>query len=311
MACWRRPPDGAARALEPVARVRPGTARPEAGTRARRPTARASPARGAAAPTRAAGRTAPAGRGTATRPPGGDAAALDEPPADLPPMELPPPSQLPPAEAPPPQAAEPGRQGWFSRLKAGLARSTAKLTDSVTAVFTKRKLDEAALEELEETLIAADLGVAASRPHRRRLPPDPLRQGGYRRGGEGDAGRGDRRDPRPGRPAPGDRPRPRAACRAGGRRQRHRQDDDDRQARPAVSRPGAEGRLRRRRHLPRRRRRTVAGLGRPHRRTLLPARQAWRGCRGPRLRRADRARGQTVWTCCWSIPPGGCTTNPR
>ena len=87
---------------------------------------------------------------------------FDEPPADAPPVELPPPAQLPPLEAPPPQAEEPARQGWFSRLKAGLARSTAKLTDSVTAVFTKRKLDEAALEELEETLIAADLGVAAS-----------------------------------------------------------------------------------------------------------------------------------------------------
>ena len=87
---------------------------------------------------------------------------FEEPPADLPPVEFPPPSQLPPLEAPPPQAEEPARQGWFTRLKAGLARSTAKLTESVTAVFTKRKLDDAALEELEETLIAADLGVAAS-----------------------------------------------------------------------------------------------------------------------------------------------------
>jgi fused signal recognition particle receptor len=83
---------------------------------------------------------------------------------EAPPVELPPPSQLPPAEAPPPQAEEPAAKGgWFSRLKAGLARSTAKLTDSVTGIFTKRKLDDAALEELEETLIAADLGVAASR----------------------------------------------------------------------------------------------------------------------------------------------------
>jgi fused signal recognition particle receptor len=47
-------------------------------------------------------------------------------------------------------------------LKAGLARSTAKLTDAIGSVFTKRKLDDAALEELEETLIAADLGVSAS-----------------------------------------------------------------------------------------------------------------------------------------------------
>jgi fused signal recognition particle receptor len=53
--------------------------------------------------------------------------------------------------------------GFFSRLKEGLSRSTQKLSSSITAVFTKRKLDEAALEELEELLIAADLGPTAAR----------------------------------------------------------------------------------------------------------------------------------------------------
>ena len=52
--------------------------------------------------------------------------------------------------------------GFFSRLKEGLSRSTQKLSSSITAVFTKRKLDEAALDELEELLIAADLGPAAA-----------------------------------------------------------------------------------------------------------------------------------------------------
>ncbi len=65
------------------------------------------------------------------------------------------------AAAPPPDAPEEPR-GFFSRLKVGLARSTRALTDNISAVFTKRKLDDAALEELEETLIAADIGVAAS-----------------------------------------------------------------------------------------------------------------------------------------------------
>ena len=94
---------------------------------------------------------------------------LEEPAPEPPPQELPPPEPLPPAKAPPTRAAAPApeepaaKSGWFSRLKAGLARSTAKLTDSVTGIFTKRKLDDEALEELEETLIAADLGVAASR----------------------------------------------------------------------------------------------------------------------------------------------------
>lgn len=44
--------------------------------------------------------------------------------------------------------------GWLSRLSSGLKKSSQKFTD----VLTKRKLDDAALEELEETLIMADLG---------------------------------------------------------------------------------------------------------------------------------------------------------
>ena len=48
--------------------------------------------------------------------------------------------------------------GFFSRLKEGLSRSTQKLTGGIAAVLTKRKLDDAGLEELEELLIGADLG---------------------------------------------------------------------------------------------------------------------------------------------------------
>ena len=52
--------------------------------------------------------------------------------------------------------------GWFSRLKAGLSRSSSSLTAKIAGVVAKRRLDEATLEELEETLIAADLGVETS-----------------------------------------------------------------------------------------------------------------------------------------------------
>ena len=52
--------------------------------------------------------------------------------------------------------------GFFSRLKDGLAKSTQKLTGGISAVITRRKLDDAALAELEETLIAADLGPAVA-----------------------------------------------------------------------------------------------------------------------------------------------------
>ncbi len=54
------------------------------------------------------------------------------------------------------------KKGWFGRLKEGLARSASSLTQGVAAIFTKRKLDQAALDELEELLIRADLGVATA-----------------------------------------------------------------------------------------------------------------------------------------------------
>jgi len=53
--------------------------------------------------------------------------------------------------------------GFFSRLKEGLSRSTQKLTDGITTVFRKRRLDDAALEELEDLLISADLGTEGAR----------------------------------------------------------------------------------------------------------------------------------------------------
>ena len=54
------------------------------------------------------------------------------------------------------------KKGWLGRLREGLSRSSAKVTESITSVFTKRKLDDEALEELEDILIAADLGPATA-----------------------------------------------------------------------------------------------------------------------------------------------------
>jgi fused signal recognition particle receptor len=59
------------------------------------------------------------------------------------------------------EAAAPNR-GWLRRLRDGLTRTSAKLTEGITAIFTKRKLDQAALDELEELLIAADLGPSTA-----------------------------------------------------------------------------------------------------------------------------------------------------
>ena len=54
------------------------------------------------------------------------------------------------------------RGGWFSRLKAGLTRSSSKIGDGISGIFTKRKLDDDALEDLEELLITSDLGVTTA-----------------------------------------------------------------------------------------------------------------------------------------------------
>jgi len=52
--------------------------------------------------------------------------------------------------------------GWLGRIKAGLSRSSSRLAQGIGDLFTKRKLDDAALEELEELLIGADFGVATA-----------------------------------------------------------------------------------------------------------------------------------------------------
>jgi fused signal recognition particle receptor len=51
------------------------------------------------------------------------------------------------------------RKSWFQRLREGLSRSSRELTGGIAGIFTKRKLDEETLEELEEVLLRADLGM--------------------------------------------------------------------------------------------------------------------------------------------------------
>lgn len=60
------------------------------------------------------------------------------------------------------ETSETEKRGWFQRLKSGLARSSAKVAGSITGLFTKKKLDRALLDELEDALIAADLGPATA-----------------------------------------------------------------------------------------------------------------------------------------------------
>ncbi|MBB6465780.1 fused signal recognition particle receptor [Aminobacter lissarensis] len=56
-------------------------------------------------------------------------------------------------------AAPAPRQSWFQRLRQGLSRSSKELSGNIAGIFTKRKLDEDTLQDLEDVLIRADLGV--------------------------------------------------------------------------------------------------------------------------------------------------------
>ncbi len=56
-------------------------------------------------------------------------------------------------------ATEGEKKGWFARLRSGLTKTSSKLTAGITGLFTKRKLDAATLDDLEDLLIQADLGV--------------------------------------------------------------------------------------------------------------------------------------------------------
>jgi fused signal recognition particle receptor len=69
-----------------------------------------------------------------------------------------------PAPAAAPSAAEAAaeKRSWWQRLRHGLARSSNSLGKGIADVFTKRKLDAAMLDELEDVLIQADLGVATA-----------------------------------------------------------------------------------------------------------------------------------------------------
>ena len=63
-------------------------------------------------------------------------------------------------DAPAPDTAP--KRSWWSRLREGLARSSSSIGTGITDIFTKRKLDSAMLEDLEDVLIRADLGVATA-----------------------------------------------------------------------------------------------------------------------------------------------------
>ena len=51
---------------------------------------------------------------------------------------------------------------FFQKLGLGLKKTSAKISGGISDIFTKQKVDAQTLEELEELLISADMGVKAS-----------------------------------------------------------------------------------------------------------------------------------------------------
>ncbi|RBY82084.1 signal recognition particle-docking protein FtsY [Geodermatophilus sp. TF02-6] len=102
------------------------------------------------------------------RPSGATASGLGTPPA--PPPEAPaepdtaPPVELPPAEPEPGLVFEtpPPSAGRLVRLRSRLARSQSSLGRGLLTVLARERLTEDDWEEVEETLLAADVGVAAT-----------------------------------------------------------------------------------------------------------------------------------------------------
>ncbi|MDQ0313588.1 signal recognition particle-docking protein FtsY [Amorphus orientalis] len=74
------------------------------------------------------------------------------------------------------------KAGFFRRLMSGLDRTSSSLTEGVTGLFTKRKLDSETLQDLEDVLIQADLGVETAM-----AVTDRLSESRYQKGIEPDA----------------------------------------------------------------------------------------------------------------------------
>ena len=96
---------------------------------------------------------------------GGEPASPPAEPAQAPAPAQPEPPPGPPetsteyAEAVERAAAPAPAPSWLSRLTSGLRRSSDQLTGGITSLFTRKKLDAATLEGLEDILIQADFGL--------------------------------------------------------------------------------------------------------------------------------------------------------
>ncbi|MFN3388553.1 MAG: signal recognition particle-docking protein FtsY [Allosphingosinicella sp.] len=66
---------------------------------------------------------------------------------------------------------------WIDRLNSGFRKTSERLGDNLGGLFTKAALDEETLDEIEEALIASDLGPATAGRIRERLSRERFERG--------------------------------------------------------------------------------------------------------------------------------------
>jgi fused signal recognition particle receptor len=66
---------------------------------------------------------------------------------------------------------------WFDRMREGFRKTSDRLGDNLTGVFAKARLDDETLDEIEEALIASDLGPSTAAKVRERLSEERFERG--------------------------------------------------------------------------------------------------------------------------------------
>ncbi|QPQ55804.1 signal recognition particle-docking protein FtsY [Allosphingosinicella flava] len=66
---------------------------------------------------------------------------------------------------------------WLERLRGGFKKTSDRLGDNLTGLFTKSTLDKETLDEIEDALVASDLGPSTAAKVRQRLASERFERG--------------------------------------------------------------------------------------------------------------------------------------
>ncbi len=69
------------------------------------------------------------------------------------------------------------KPGWTERLFGGFGKTSNKLSENLTGLVTKAKLDEATLDDIEDALIMSDLGPSTAASIREKLSTERFEKG--------------------------------------------------------------------------------------------------------------------------------------